>query len=386
MHIKLKKKNDIKPYIKPIWNANSTITDMAPLPSQTFDFMFGNVLQSVLRLCGAGVLVHGFRPNISTVVYGLVIAFGIVCQFYTIFFMGSFYRLVCLPTMFVVPQGIMKFYVYLRNADYMADQVQMLRRFYRQCEGVASCDAHGQNTYHPEMPIVLRWINYFKLMIVLFITMVVVCSLVCIAYPAMVFIVDGRIEFALYIFVPFVPNDTTQGVIANWVAQLLLLSATAAGLICADLVMVLLILHICTMSDVLCGKLTLMSGVLDGRRLENRNRETAAGHEFLCQCIRLHQDFGTYLNGLADVFFTTFTAEVSTNFVSMCVTLLALMQLSFFPLYSYMVLFMVKTFLVCTLGTVVDIYVGDVEGWMLGMDLVLMSRHIVIGESCVFRI
>lgn len=289
----------------------------------------------------------------------MVITFGVICQFYTVIFLDNIHRLVCLPTIFIVPQACVKFNGFVRNYPTFFENYQMLRRFYRQCETVASVNADGQIIYHPEMSILVRWIHRFKSLIGMFVVMVVVCCMICVAYPMYAYIADGRIEFALYIYLPFVAFDTASGVLANWASQLVLLTATGVGLMGADLTMVLLIMHSCTMSDVLCGKVRWLANVLQGRRLENRERNATPVRVFLCDCIRLHQAFCAYLDCLAGLFYTTFTAEVSTNFVSMCVTLLALMQLSFFPLYSYMVLFMVKTFLVCVLGTIVDIYVGD---------------------------
>lgn len=332
---------------------------MTPLPSKIFEFLFGTVLQNLMSVSGLNVLDPAYRCGYLTAIMFVTIFSGIFCQFYTILYMDYVQRVLCLSTIFIIPQAFVKLTSFIQNPRFFAEQVQTLRRFYQQCEAVSSKTADGRLTYHPEMTIVQQWATLFKNIFAIFVITVIITVVICLSYPIYVFVVDGRAVFFLPVFVPGVAYDTFGGMVVMWSFHTLMLCISAIGVIVFDLLMAMLILHVCTMSDVLCGKLESMSDVLQLRRIPARPNGVGEERAFLRQCLRLHQAYCVYVSGLADMYYGTFTTDILTNFISLCVMLFVQMFIEFFPIYCFMIVFLIKTFLVCLLGELVDIYVSS---------------------------
>lgn len=179
----------------------------------------------------------------------IVKLFTIICQIYTITYMDNVQRLICLSTMFMIPQACVEFIEYVENSRFFADQVQTLRRFYSECEA----SSHGQRIGHPEMQILKEWAKHFKTVSGLFAISDSIAALICFIYSIYVFMVDGHVVYALPMFIPGIGLATFSGVLVTSSYHSLLLCISALDLIGSDLLMVILILHLCTMSDVLCG-------------------------------------------------------------------------------------------------------------------------------------
>lgn len=329
------------------------------LPSVRFNFIFDTFLQTVLRICGVNVLSPTYRPGLKTIRYISLIVLGTVCQLYTIICLDLERRLICLSTVFITPQAVLKFFTYTQKSRFFSKQLEVLRAFYRQCEAVTGYDKHGHCQFKPELAILDRWMAYFRLLLLLFGAILLILIAFCLGYPSIVYITQRRIDAILPIYLPAVRFDTTGGILANWLSQLMLLGATVFGLAGTDIVMALFNMHCCLMCEVLCTKLDTMASTMRRRRLTMDFAHARTDGAYLRQCIQLHQALCAYVAGLADVYYPIYSMDIMSNFISMCVVLFLQMQVSYFPLYSYMVLFFVKTFVLCAMGTIVDIYVSN---------------------------
>lgn len=172
------------------------------------------------------------------------------------------------------------------------------------------------------------------------------------------YVKHGEIELLAPIQLPGIDSTGGQGLLIHWVYHVIMIFCGASiGLVCSDLMMVLLILHSCAMADILCFKLRTMGDQLCKLERWRQPRGDPATSQFLHQCVRLHQDYVWYIGYMAENYYLIFTVEVMSNFLTLCMSLYVLMLIEWYPLYGLIVLMVVKTFYLCVLGTIVELQV-----------------------------
>lgn len=315
-----------------------------------------------MAICGFGVTSPSFRTNYRTVMYVIIMLSGSIFQWHTII-TGDREMAMKGLTLAVLPlQGYCKFTSYLWKASEYAGMVQFLEKIYRQCEKTSvQGDEPGE---FREVTVLRPWIGRYLNVMKFYGVMAVLTVFIFFSLPVYSILFLHKNEFMYPIFLPGVDTESMSGIISTWVYQLILILATSFGLLACDLMMVVLIMHSCAMADILCGKLQRMGEHLRGLqrwRLSNASRggrPDADTRVFLHNCVRAHQEYVFFLGQLSEKYYVTMTLEILTNFMTMCLLMYVLMQMMWLPLYGLCLLFVMKTFYVCAIGMIVEIYVS----------------------------
>lgn len=172
--------------------------------------------------------------------------------------------------------------------------------------------------------------------------------------PFIVYLFTEKLELMLPAYIPGVDERESNGYILHYVLHVIIVIAAAAGLFASDLVIFLLILHVCVISEVIISKLRELDGCLkqSGQDYDRRTQQ------YLFNIVRLHQALCIYIIEISELFDVNTLFEVMLDVISMCLILFTLMQFSWIPLYVLFLLYVFKLFVVCLLGTLLEISVS----------------------------
>lgn len=276
-----------------------------------------------------------------------VIAFCMLMGFssvvYTMAVFDHDMMLKSLTMMPVVCQGIVKYHVYTSKTHILRSHVVVLKDIYTQCD-----------SQKHEAVILNVWARILQRVIKVFQIIVGATAFGFCTVPPYTYFTTGKLTFLMPMFIPYFDVNTVNGYSVQLLFQILMISIGALGLIFADLTMCIQILHLCPLSDVLVRKLRRLERLLtDFPHYAQRRQTTIFLNNFIC----MHKEYCMFLKSMADMYYIVILGDILLNGLNMCVVEFVLMQVMWFPLYMFWILFMSKTLITCVLGTISEHYV-----------------------------
>lgn len=272
---------------------------------------------------------------------------------------GAIYTLITAPEMrwktpssMAIPyQGLLKFLTFIIQYKPIHENcINFLYSVYSACD-----KKPDQNYETKELRLINHWALKFKLLF-----KVLTCSLTFIVitdhvvYPLVMNVIFDRNEFPAPIYLPYLDHEVFFDRVILWVCHLLMILSVYFGFIGADIMIVMISLHVCPLTLIIGIKLRRLGAAL--RRHPNIASRSAT-KAYLRNIIQMHQEFVAFISGVSKLFYYVFIMDILSNFVSMVLALFGVLYLTWFPMYLMFCMFMGKTFLLCMLGTVVQHYV-----------------------------
>lgn len=326
------------------------------LPSRDFDFIVYKIMKNILELIGLNIITPPHKPSVMSVLYGCGVLMGFSFQMNTILFMEKKLQMHGLAFISVIIQGNCKFFTCLYYAAFFGKKVAFLRDVYRQIE--RRRPHQSGRKYNEQLDILRRWMRNYRSLEIFYFFLILVGAFAFLPYPLYSTVVLKEIEFPIAIMIPLLdPYASTRVVAFTWVFQVVMLLCGVVGLLGADSLIMLHVLHICPLSELISQKMETMGNHLKrlNRAGEDRNNRTT--REFLHNCLKNHNEYVQYCDGMRVHYYNIFTMEIFSNFTSMCLLLYMMMWMTWFPLYAMFLLMFLKTLAVCTMGTLIEMKV-----------------------------
>lgn len=240
------------------------------------------------------------------------------------------------------PQAAYKLYVFIAARHRLRAATVQLYDFHVRC----SRDRQTAALCH-------RWTRRFYRFAVIYAAVTVGAVLTFIMAPLGIYAVTGQRDVpVLPTHFPGIDARTPNGYRLLYAVHAVSIAVGTTVLFCSDLTVYLLALHVCPMAEVLALELAVFERSLKRGIERGRDWRTIIG------IVGLHQEMGRYLTELARMLAVLFMIDVLMAGMSMCMALFAWLQLKWIPLGGLFVAYLVKLFVTCTMGTLVDIYVS----------------------------
>lgn len=138
----------------------------------------------------------------------------------------------------------------------------------------------------PAYQILVRW-SHYCLLFAKYASIPVSGSIVFVSmWPFGAFLLTGRLEYVLPIYLPVFDSERMPGMVVNYAQQLLLMVLAASGTCGADFMIVILVLHLWPM----CLIWEHMFGQLNRALLRPGGRSSRAVKVHLRNCILIHKE------------------------------------------------------------------------------------------------
>lgn len=319
------------------------------LPSVHFAYTIARYVTGALDVIGGGFLKPNYHIAPTTLATWLFLVGGaICCMFYTMFTKDQDTMMKSSTCVAVAIQGFAKFSMAYASAFTIRDRYDELVNIMVQVE---------RKPCEKGIAALCTWQWGLTFMTRLFVC-TMMCNMAVFSFtPVAIYLYSDVMEMPLPIHVPYIDVETVGGFVATCALQITVIILAVLGTIGYDLTMLLLFVGICMVTDVMVVKLQLMGEGLasGGPELQHRPETTAYLHNF----VRMHVQFIELLAALNDVYYYAFILEIGLDFMSMCLILFVLTMLTWMPLYVFFMMFLVKTFAACAMGTMIDIYVSE---------------------------
>lgn len=315
------------------------------LPSENLHYIFHNILTKFLRLFCINYINPAYsRKSIGTIIVAFLMVVGLGFIAYTLIVADSEIKLQCMTLIPVACQGIIKYYVFTKQAGILRVHVDILYGIYKQCD-----------VHEVEAVCLNIWARIFKRVINIFIITVSLCVAGFCFLPPYIYLITGEWTAMVPIQLPYIDVGTFSGYLVLLFYHISLIIITTVGGLAFDLSLCMQILHVCPLSNVIILKLRKLKNELIDFPDYARRRETTV---FLNNIICMHKEYFLYMKSLSDVYYVVILLEVLLNGICMCLVIFVLLQISWFPLYMFFNVFMLKTLITCALGTICDHYVS----------------------------
>lgn len=318
------------------------------LPSEYLQYFFFTLLYRLSYFVGIEYMLPSYHISGRTLFFCAGIVSGLVAQGFTLLTKDRMQMLQCSTITALVLQGIVKFFVFLANTRILFDQVAYLQRVYQQC------DHHWFEAMQLN-----AWAKMSKKGVVGFLIVVVSTVAGFCALPLYLYARNGRMELLLPLIMPGLDENTTSGFIGLTMCHIVFTMMTSVGIAAGDSSIFLFIVQICPLSNILIQKLQLLNESLQVTEVDMRPVHVQRRHRaFLHNIVQMHVEFVEYVGSISDVFYEVFMVEILFDGIGMCLIIFVQMQEVWFPLYMFWIAYFFKTFFVCALGTMTDIFVS----------------------------
>lgn len=311
------------------------------LPSEHQRHLFYTVLAKYSVVIGIGYMMPGYRANWRTFIYIAFCLLTMFLQYYTVLTSDRETALRCITMLAIGWQGLTKLYSFVQNAH-------KLRMFVEYVNAVAlQCD---RTLY--EATLLIGWSRRFALIERIFSCIIFLTSATFWSVLPYVYVTSGEWILLLPIKLPYF------GYAVQLLFQAMVIIVVQTGLLCSDLSTFMIVAQVFPLAELLMHKLRVLGGnLVDGVAMadERQRRQT---REYLHNIVRMHTEFFVYVRSLSETFYLVFIVEILFSAISMCILFFVLMQITWFPLYMFALLFFVKALYTCILGALVEIYVG----------------------------
>lgn len=323
--------------------------------SQHFHDMF-HTIAKILYCIGMDFLDPNYMVNSRMVLFFVGAILSVILSVYTIGFLDYNTRLKCLTLAPTILQGLLKSIVFSRNAKLLRSALNQINHIYDQCDGQAA-----------EERILIPWVRIMVLVSKGFRFVMVLVLGAFFLLPIFSYYVLGEKDVLLPLMMPYLDMDTYWGYIGQISVQTYFLVLAGLGIVSAELSIFTFIIQVGPMSDLLILKLDMLQNRCSdqagpsGQRVDFVQGETKArveNRDFLHNIVKMHVEYIQYMNLIMGIFYEILLVEMLMNAVSLCLLMFLLMQMFWMPLYSYLLMFVIKTFTYSLLGTCVEIYVS----------------------------
>lgn len=314
------------------------------LPTEHLKAIYLDFMAKLLNASGFSYLDKPWRHDIRTSIYMFVICLGVIGEINTIVTYDRETVLKCSTTSALACQGLHKMTVFLSNMPAMRELVDFIERVALQCDKTLF-----------EAVILVRWGTLTKKVMTVFVSLITITALSFTLLPPYLYFVNGIKECLLPIYLPYFDANTLSGFIVQTIFQMCLLLACALGVLCVELSIFIFIMQICSLTDIIMYKMNLLCEEL---QYDDTLKDRPQTRLYLRNIARMHYELIEYTSNLSDVFQTVFFSEIMFDMISMCIILFVSMQIDWFPLNLFMLSFFTKTFAMCLLGTITDVYVS----------------------------
>lgn len=322
-------------------------------------------LYKILYVIGFEVISPTFRVNWRTCMTWSAASVGVIGQVNTIFFMDFKNAITCSTTVATAIQTLTKSFAFVAGAKHFSGSAAFLYDVWKQCDGKQR-----------EEGILLGWNSKMYILVRIYVTTILMILAGFVITPVYSYITTHEVQAILPILMPGPGLETVKGYLYQMSCQAFVSFATCMGLLGADLFPVLVIAHVGPLSIILTEKLEMLrercelneqlqaGGRLPADRKADQKWPTERNimlenRTFLHNIVKMHTSYFKYTKQLSEFYYIIFVVEVLLNGVSMCLLIFVILQpFQWLPAYSFFLAFVIKTLIVCLLGTLMEKYVS----------------------------
>lgn len=333
-------------------------------PIQLFNTIFYKRILFYQKCVGCDALTENFRPNFVTAFFcGMVVLF-MLCNGYTLATYDTMTRLKCMAIFGLGIQGFSKFPTIILYSTDIYALVAFLRSIYQ----------GNRQTMQPAYAVLRRWASIMSAVMRLGSMVIIVATLLFVPESWLESVRDGHRVPMLNTMVPGVRvggDGNWPGYVAVYGFHAVLVFLGATGTCAVDMLLVMLVIHLCPMAEIFAQMLQDLRQTL--RQTERESfLKSPKFRVYFRNILLVHREFTGYLRTIANVYFFVFFAEIYSDALSLCVLIVCYIHIDWIAIYPLWVLFVSKLFAYCFLGTIAQVATERIYAALLDCDWYLL--------------
>lgn len=326
---------------------------------EIFHSIFFKQIHLYQILVGTDALTENFRPHKWTVFFCLMDVSYMLFNVYTVCSFDLEVQLKCMAIVGLGFQGFAKFPSIIGFARHIYDMAAFLRRIY-EC---------NQSPQAPGYAILLRWVRLMNAIMRIGSVIIIAAALLYVPENLLESWQAGKRMPMLNCLVPFVPIDgpgNLRNYAAVYVYHAVLVFLGGVGTCAVDMLLVMFVLHMLPLAELFERQLNDLNAVLRAKsRSVQRGRRF---RQFFRNILLMHAEISDYLNEIADVYFFIFFVEIYADALALIVLIVCYIQITWVGMYPLFLLFWMKLFAYCVVGTVAELCTDRMYAALVGCD------------------